>query len=266
VSRLRHFAASLSAAPRYRHVLLELLLLVAGILIALAVNGWIEDRREARTERHYLERLARDLDQDLEVLREFVAFETRQVDDAVLAYRPLCGEVAVSDRVPVSRALDHLMMRRTVRFARATYSDLLATGNLRLLSDAPLRDRIVRLYEANERWTAILDRNNQIYVDQAYMSFMMDAGLVVPSPDSNLFATEATRQEFARRLAVAPRSPVDRLWNLADADLDVLCGKLWYRGFVSTQAIDQANTVAGQIATVRDEIAAQLGRARSGPG
>jgi hypothetical protein len=264
VGRLRHFAASLSAAPRYRHVLLELLLLVAGILIALAVNGWIEDRREARSERHYLERLARDLDQDLEVLKEFVEFEMRQADDAVLAYRPLCGGVAVSDREPVSRALDHLMTRRTVRFARATYSDLLATGNLRLVSNAALRDRVVRLYEANERWTAILDRNNQVYVDQMYMSFMVDAGLVDPSPDSNLLTMQGMRQEFARRLAVAPRSPVDRLWKLADADLDVLCGKLWYRGFISTQAIDQAKAVAGQIATVRNEIAAELGRARTG--
>ena len=45
---------------RWGQVVVELALLVAGILIALAVNGWIEDRRDARVEREYLELLVRD--------------------------------------------------------------------------------------------------------------------------------------------------------------------------------------------------------------
>jgi len=207
---------------RLGHVLLELLLLVAGILIALGVNGWIEDRREATSERLYLERLARDFNQDLEVLDEFVSFEERQTNDAVLAYRPLCGGAAVDDREEVARALDHLTGRRTIRFARATYSDLLSTGNLRLIRDAALRDRIVKLYESNERWAAIIDRNNQVYVDQLYLGFMMGAGLVEPRPDSNLPSVVAPRQAFARRLGTRVRSPMDRLWNLPPEQLDVL--------------------------------------------
>lgn len=256
---VKHFAAALED-KRFGHVLLELLLLVAGILIALAVNGWIEDRREAASERLYLERLARDFNQDLEVLEEFVSFEERQANDAVLAYRPLCGGTAVDDRAEVARALDHLTGRRTIRFARATYSDLLSTGNLRLIRDAALRDRIVKLYESNERWSAIIDRNNQVYVDQLYLGFMMGAGLVEPHPDSNLPSAVAPRQAFAKRLGTPVRSPMDRLWNLPPEQLDALCGNLWYRGFISMQSIDQAKTVAKQVAVVRDEIAGVIGR------
>lgn len=146
----------------------------------------MEDRRDARTGRLYLERLVRDFDQDREILDEFVAFEERQAADAVLAYRPLCGGTEVADPEAVVRALDHLTTRRTIRLARATYSDMLATGNLRLIRDAGLRDRIVNLYEANERWSTIIDRNNQVFVDQMYLMYVLGEGLFSPRPDSNL--------------------------------------------------------------------------------
>ena len=45
---------------RWTQVFIELLLLVVGILIALAIDGWMQDRQDARKERLYLERLVRD--------------------------------------------------------------------------------------------------------------------------------------------------------------------------------------------------------------
>jgi len=56
-------------------VILELALLIAGILVALAVDGWMDDRRYVRLERVHLERLERDVAQSLETLDEFMAFE-----------------------------------------------------------------------------------------------------------------------------------------------------------------------------------------------
>jgi hypothetical protein len=134
-----------------------------------------------------------------------VAFKKRRIDDAVLAYRPLRGGFDISDREQVARALDHLTSRRTVRLARATCSDLLATGNLRLISDAARRDRIVKLYQANERWTIVLDRNNRVPADQMYMSYMMDVGFVGLRPDSNILLMVAPRGEIAKRLAMPAR-------------------------------------------------------------
>lgn len=255
--------ASALRETRWTQVVIELLLLIAGILIALAIDGWMEDRQDARKERLYLERLVRDFDQNLEILAEFVAFEERQAADAVLAYRPLCGRTEVADREAVVRALDHLTMRRTIRLARATYSDMLATGNLRLVRDAALRDRIVKLYEANERWSTIIDRNNQVFVDQMYLMYVLDEGLFSPRPDSNLRQpTASAGEELARRLGLPVPARADRLWSLApDApERDVLCSKLWYRGLVSVQAIDQAKIVAAQIAGVRQAVAERLAR------
>ena len=160
---------------RWAQVVLELALLIAGILIALAVDGWIDDRRDERAERRYLELLQRDLDSNLEVLAETLEFEERQAAGAAMVYRALrAGEVPLQEREAVAMALNQLTARRTLRLARATYTDLLSTGNLRLIHNVALRDRIVNLYEANERTLMIRDRNSQVFVDQMYMQYLMD--------------------------------------------------------------------------------------------
>ena len=65
---------------RWGQVAVEMLLLVLGILIALAIDDWMQDRRDAQTERQYLEGIVRDLDRDLEILVEFGDYHERQID------------------------------------------------------------------------------------------------------------------------------------------------------------------------------------------
>ncbi len=172
MSPLRRLAAALRG-ERWWQVALELALLVGGILIALAVDGWMDDRRDARLERTYLERLERDLAQSQDTMEGFVTFERQQTADGVLAYRGLRGVPEIG-REPVAEALSHLANRRTLRLQAATYRDLLSTGNLRLIRNPELREAIVRLYEEADRTTTVVDRNNQVLVDQAYGLPLLD--------------------------------------------------------------------------------------------
>ena len=247
---------------RWAQVVLELALLILGILIALAVDGWMDGRRDARAERQYLELLMRDLDRDLAVLDEFMAYEERQVADSVLAYRALRGGVAAEDREAVAVALSRLTSRRTLRLTRATYTDLLGTGNLRLIRTPALRDRIVGLYENTERTLVIRDRNNQVFVDEMYMQYLLASGLVAPRPGNNLKALDGPEREFAEHVGMPVGTADDRLWRLpADApELVVLANKVWMRGSVSNSAIAHAQAMVGEIREVREAIAAELAR------
>jgi hypothetical protein len=249
---------------RWGQVVVELVLLVLGILIALAVNGWIEDRRDARVEREYLELLVRDLDRDLAVLQEVVEFETAQVTAAAQAYRAIRAGVAPQDRDAIAKMLGQLTARRTLRLSRATYSDLLSTGNLRLIRNSGLRDSIVRLYETNERLQSIRDRNNQEFVDRLYVTYLLDHAWTAPRAARNLPAISSSDQKFAARVDVPADSTLDLLWRLpADApDWAVLAGRLWYRGLVSEGAIEQSGNSAVEIAAVRQAIVDELARRR----
>lgn len=256
----RRFAAALRAM-HWGQVLVELALLVLGILIALAVNSWIEDRRDARVEHQYLELLARDLDRDLVTLDEALRFEQTQAANSAFAYRALYGAAVPPDqREAVAQALAELTARRTLRLGRATYSDLLSTGNLRLIRNAALRDRIVRLYENNERAQLIRDRNNQEFVDRMYMTYMLDHAFVAPRATRNLPSISAPDGAFARRVAAPVTTADDRLWQLprTAADWDILAGRVWYRGLVAEGAIDQYRQIVDDVRAVRGEIAAEL--------
>jgi hypothetical protein len=244
-------------------VVLELALLIIGILIALAVDGWIDDRRDERAERRYLELLQRDLDSNLEVLAEVLDFDERQAAGAAMAYRALrASAVPAQDQEAVAVALHQLTSRRTLRLARATYTDLLSTGNLRLIRNASLRDRIVDFYERAERTLAIRDRNNQMFVDQMYMPYLLDTALVVPRPSRDLPTISATDLGFAARAGVTGTVADDRLWRLPpDApELNVLAGKVWYRGLASQGALEQARLLEQEVTAVRAQVAGELAR------
>jgi hypothetical protein len=246
------------------HILFELALLVSGILIALAVNNWMDQRREARAERQYLELLARDLEQDLETLDEIRRFEEAQIAATVLVYRGLRRGVAPDDREAVSAALSQLTSRRTLRLRRAAYTNLLSTGELRLIRNTALRDRLVRLYENNERAQSVRDRNNQEYVDRMYMTYLLDQGLVAPRPARELPSIAKTDSAFAARVGITPRVDDDLLWRLPpDApQLNVLANRVWYRGTVSENALAQTQQVVAEIGEVRQAIARELSERR----
>ena len=258
----RRFAEAVRSL-QWGHILLELALLVTGILIALAVNNWMDLRREARTERQYLELLGRDLEQDLETLDEIRRFEEAQVAASVLVFRALRRGVEAQDREAVSVALGQLTSRRTLRLRRAAYTNLLSTGELRLIRNAALRDRIVRLYENNERAQTIRDRNNQEYVDRLYMTYLLDQGLVAPRPN-RLPSITLSDSAFADRIGITPRVEDDPLWRLPRSapQLYVLANRAWYRGTVSQNALGQTRQVVAEIAEVRQAIERELAKRR----
>jgi len=247
---------------RWAQLFLELALLILGILIALAVDGWMDDRRDARAERQYLELMVQEFDRDLEMLDEYFHFEERQIEDSIFAYRALRAGVAPEEREAVATALTRLIGRRTLRFNRSTYTDLLSTGSLRLIRNPQLRDRIVGLYESNDRVIVIRDRNNEVFVDQMYLQFLLDSGLVAPRPDHNLPQMATSMAGFRDRLGVPVDVSNDRLWDLPpDApELVILANKVWFRGLVSYAGGAQMKDVDENIQSLRDEIAAELAR------
>ena len=57
--------------------------------------------------------------------------------------------MADANKEAVVSALSRLTSRRTLRLVRATYTNLVSTGNLRLIRNSALRDRIVKYYDAD---------------------------------------------------------------------------------------------------------------------
>jgi hypothetical protein len=170
--------------------------------------------------------------------------------------------IAPGEREDVARAVSALLSRRTLRLSRSTYTDLLSTGNVRLLRNARLRDDIARLYERNERALAIRDRNNQVFVDEGFLAHVLGSGLIAPRPSNTLTAANYPITEFDQQMGVPVGAEQDLLWKLEpdSPEWKILANKVWYRSFVSFAAVGQAKTMVTDTAAVRRAIAEELAR------
>ncbi len=125
----------------------EFLLIVAGVLVALMVDAWLEGRRDAEQRRQYLVRLSIDLQADLENIEHRLVFFTGVRAEALQTLRALQSdaEVTTDDVLAAFYAAENFDFSA----ADGTWQDLLSTGNIRLLDDIELRLSLNAYYGQN---------------------------------------------------------------------------------------------------------------------
>lgn len=241
-----------------RWFLAEFLVVVAGILAALALNSWYQGRQDAGNERDYLQRLSRDLQDTMASLQDAQAFEQKQFDDGISATHALATTTKLDDAETVAVQLTRLASRKTVLLKNATYLDLVNTGNLRLIHDTVLRDHITRFYQDTELAFGIINKNNTSLVDDSYRRQVLVSGLVMPrfQQEGNLPILSGGHAEVTRALGDGFRPPPDRLWSLPpDApEWAQVRGNLLLRVFVASitkrqlaQSFDEARDLKAAV-------------------
>jgi hypothetical protein len=120
----------------------EVLLLVIGILIALQINNWNENRLDRKQEYQYLVRLREDLQFEIGLMTDAI----RHADNRIAAVR-LLEEAAANPEIAIERpnvmalALETVTWRSFPKISAFVYTELQGTGHLSLIrSEALLRD------------------------------------------------------------------------------------------------------------------------------
>ena len=183
----------LSHALKGRHwssIGIELLLIIVGILAALSIDDWAEERENRRTEQDYLQILSRDLDQMAEGLLAYVEFETSMAQSGAMVLKLLSGEGYERQGEVLRGQLSNMGSRRTLRLVSAAYTDLTSTGNLQLIQSRSLRDQLLRFFAEVARVELVIEKNNKVFIDNMYFDFLVEAGITwVPANWQSLNAT-----------------------------------------------------------------------------
>ncbi|MEQ9401614.1 MAG: hypothetical protein RJQ04_20785 [Longimicrobiales bacterium] len=139
----------------WKYGLSELLIVVTGVLIALAADGWVDSRADRALERQYIAGVMRDLQSDTAQIREAIALSDRRAASARDVLAEIEGETRLSpDELAI--AVEESMWFNFPAYSRETITDLMSTGNLRLVRDSHLRQRLSEYYQAIDRldqWT-----------------------------------------------------------------------------------------------------------------
>lgn len=238
----------------------ELILVVAGILIALAIDGWNADREDRRSERAYLELLVRDLGQIESQLQEQIEFETGIATAAVALHDLIQNDDPARHSRQIGQMLTGIASRRTLVLDSAAYTDLLSTGNLGLIQDRDLRDRIIRYFADSERRELIIEKNNRVFIDESFVSFVVDLGVSYyiwkDSPVAQLLSLEVIEETFSKEM----RDPVDQVLSLPREapEWARLKQRLTWRAMVSLADKGQALNILASTIELREALEAHL--------
>lgn len=127
----------------------EILLVVIGILIALQVNNWNQNKIYKQMERTYLKNLIINMETDLRLMDRLVIDRyDKKMEGLKLAKAYNMGTYQVQDTLDfLTKAAYGAVFAQGINFfSLQTYNELVSTGNLQLIRDDELKTSINNYY------------------------------------------------------------------------------------------------------------------------
>ena len=126
----------------------EILLVVIGILIALQVNNWNEDRKDQIKTRNYLLEMSENLESDVADVYEAVSFYQNKDSLLTAGIRILVGGSADSEIISfLAENSYELSTFFLFEFKSVAFENMTSTGNIDLLQDLELRNNLTAYYQ-----------------------------------------------------------------------------------------------------------------------
>lgn len=142
-----------------RYAIGEIVLVVIGILIALQINNWKQEKTNQRKEQFYLNGLKNDLSMQRVALEENILFENKMIkicNSLLQDHNRLNGFKAVDS---LFYKLNYLIILTSPRDYKTTFNELNSTGQIELISDGNLRTQIIDFYQYSDNLNEIMKVN-----------------------------------------------------------------------------------------------------------
>jgi hypothetical protein len=174
----------------FKYAIGEIVLVVIGILIALQINNWNQSEKERVAEIKYLNNIHRDLKEQLNYIKIQKSYEMRFTEAAnpVLSYYNENSKFACDSVFFTNITI--LNSRNTFITSDPTYTDLISSGNITLIKNDTLKDKIITYYQELELIEKIIQNNNTLIIDQQYADIMQMVGYYYYNSDKGYLGIE----------------------------------------------------------------------------
>mgnify|MGYP006935313278 CR=1 FL=1 len=153
-----------------RYAIGEIVLVVIGILIALQLNTWKGNKIEQRKESIYLNNIKRDLQNQLTKIDAQIEYEKSIVEVA----KPILKSYKTNHNFTIDSSFTASIgtMSGRMTFVRVdpTYTELLSSGHIDIISNNDCKNSLITYYQDLERIEQIINKNNNLYTDAVYMN------------------------------------------------------------------------------------------------
>jgi len=151
----------------------EIVLVVIGILIALQINNWNEERKNHLLEADYYFKLLEDVEQDfLEIYNQIDVNQIRI--DSSNKFISLLQRPHFSQQEVISAMLGSVSKTTfTFQPSKAAFEDLKSSGNLGLLRDLNIKNKLIAYYTKIDGLIDVIDVNSDASID-AFFNYQKD--------------------------------------------------------------------------------------------
>ncbi len=146
-----------------RYAIGEIVLVVIGILIAISINSWNEDRKERAIEQIYLLRLYNDLQKDMEILTFSQGLSVIRINQINLLNDAINNpDLLLAKPKQIIESIEKVTWLSYLPLSRIVYNELLNSGKMSLIKSEELREQLAIYYGDADHWELILnDKGSQ---------------------------------------------------------------------------------------------------------
>jgi hypothetical protein len=185
----------------------EIVLVVIGILIALQINTWNEGRQAAKQEQLYLNRLLVENKEDLETFGSIIEFLKEGIT-SIEGFSAALKSNKTADSSAVAAAHAYFEIGSIFPIfssSTSTFDDLSSTGNLKIIRNSDLRDKLVKHYaqhkavaqriQIGNEWAYPID--GKISAELNIMRLVPNTAFLFPDESVKEKATELRKNRMA---------------------------------------------------------------------
>jgi hypothetical protein len=149
----------------FKYAIGEIILVVIGILIALSINNWNENRKSRNLESEYYCRLLEDSNQDVTRIEQYLE-ETKSRLHNCNKLLSLLQKGETSKNIIINEYLySAARLAAIFRPNTSAFDDLKSSGNLNLIRDINIKNEMNEYYVFLEEYIKVVERNSNEALD-----------------------------------------------------------------------------------------------------
>ena len=147
----------------FKYAIGEIILVVIGILIALQINNWNQERKENKQERFILHKLQNEINSDVININNQIIVNSDNLSDFKTAANILVN-IEDGDITLFRDKISNILNISGFNQNETTFSNLISTGKIELIKNQTLLDSIILYYNSDyQSWdTAMSDYTRNI--------------------------------------------------------------------------------------------------------
>jgi hypothetical protein len=151
-----------------------MLLIVAGILMALQIDGWNRNREDRNEERAYLKRLDVQMSKNESELSKLGPSLQSRMEKVNFALSSLDKDPTTIDVRRFHESLGGTLILWVLDIQADVYEELISTGKLNLITSAELREELARLIAVIDDMNKVDSLSTYAFFHNDYVPFLLE--------------------------------------------------------------------------------------------